>query len=233
VLNAGGNVDMTSWIDKVPALLHAWYPGQEGGTALAQLLFGDVSPSGKLPMSFERRLEDGATRDSYGLKPGAHGVAYSEGVLLGYRHFDRSSVRPQFPFGFGLSYTTFQYGDLAVHRERDGVRVSFSVRNTGRRPGDEVAQVYVGDAHSRVPRPVKELKGFARVALKPGEKKAVSILLDRRAFAYYDTTGKQWTVEPGDFTIAVGSSSEKIELAGHVMLSAGDVAALRGDASVR
>jgi beta-glucosidase len=226
VVNAGGNVDMSSWIDRVPALLHAWYPGQEGGTALAQLLFGEYSPSGKLPMSFERRLEDTATHDSYQLKPGAHGVAYTEGVFLGYRHFDRSDVKPLFPFGFGLSYTTFRYDHLAVARTPRGIRVSFAIRNTGHRRGAEVAQVYVGDAHSHVPRPVKELKGFAKLDLQPGESRTASVLLDRRAFAYYDTVGRTWKAEPGTFTIAVGSSSEKIELRQALDLTGDEIAAL-------
>jgi beta-glucosidase len=230
VLNAGGNVDMTSWIDRVPALLHAWYPGQEGGNALAQILFGEVSPSGKLPVSFERRLEDGATYDSYRLKPGAHGVAYTEGVFLGYRHFDRAKVKPRFPFGFGLSYTTFRYSKLAISRTPREVTVSFTIRNTGHHRGAEVAQVYVGDSHSHVPRPVKELKGFAKVDLGIGEEKTVSVVLDRRSFAYYDTVGKDWKVEPGVFTISVGSSAEKMELQQSITLTSSDNASLPDDA---
>jgi beta-glucosidase len=229
VVNAGGNVDMAPWIDKIPALLYAWYPGQEGGTALAQLLFGQFSPSGKLPVSFERRLEDGATFNSYALKPGAHGVAYTEGVFLGYRHFDRSSVKPLFPFGFGLSYTTFQYSKLAISRTPRGVTVSFAIRNTGSRRGAEVAQVYVGDSHAHVPRPLKELKGFAKVDLAPREEKRVSVDLDRRSFAYYDTAGQSWKVEPGVFAISVGSSSETMELRGNVTFAGSDIPALPGD----
>ena len=229
VVNAGGNVDMQAWVDRIPALLYAWYPGQEGGTALAQILFGTFSPSGKLPVSFERRLEDGATFDSYRLKPGAHSVAYTEGVFLGYRHFDRSSVKPQFPFGFGLSYTTFQYSKLAISRTANGVTVSFAIRNTGTRRGAEVAQVYVGDAHSHVTRPVKELKGFAKVDLAPGEEKRVSVNLDRRSFAYYDTAGKSWKVEPGVFAISVGSSSDATELRGDVTFGGSDIPASAGD----
>ena len=223
VLNAGGNVDMSAWLDRVPVLLHAWYPGQEGGIALAQILFGEFSPSGKLPVSFERRLEDGATYNSYYTQPGAKGVSYSEGVFLGYRHFGRSPVKPLFPFGYGLSYTIFQYSGLQVSHDRHDVKVSFKVKNTGNRQGAEIAQVYVADSHSHVPRPIKELKGFVRLDLKPGEEKAASVLLDRRSFAYYDTAGKQWKVEPGDFTIFVGSSSEKMELGGRVTLTSSDI----------
>ncbi len=223
VITAGGNVDMTQWIDAVPGILHAWYPGQEGGRALAQILFGDYSPSGKLPASFERHWEDNATFHSYYPRDEEKRVEYSEGVFVGYRHFDRSSVKPLFPFGYGLSYTTFEYSKLSV-TPRNGdlsqpIMVSFDLKNSGRLPGAEVAELYVGDAHSSVPRPVKELKGFAKVRLQPGETKHVSLRLDRRAFSYYDVNGKDWNAQPGDFAILVGSSSEKIELKGSFTLS--------------
>jgi beta-glucosidase len=150
-------------------------------------------------------------------------VEYSEGVFVGYRHFDRSSVKPLFPFGYGLSYTTFEYSKLSV-TPRNGdlsepIVVSFDVKNSGPMPGAEIAELYVGDAHSSVPRPVKELKGFAKVRLNPGETKRVSLTLDRRAFSYYDVKKKDWNAEPGDFAILVGSSSEKIELKGSFALS--------------
>ncbi len=238
VLTAGGNVNMAGWIDSTPALLHAWYPGQEGGTALPRLLFGDVSPSGKLPASFERRLEDSATFNTYydpkigpttgGDKRDYSGairgrVNYSEGVLLGYRHFDRSTTKPLFPFGYGLSYTTFKYSNLKVTPSKvkgdAPITVSFDVTNTGKREGAEIAQVYVSEKHPTVHRPLKELKGFAKVLLKPGETKRVSVSLDRRAFSYYDVNGKNWTANPGDFAILVGSSSEKTELTGNATLA--------------
>jgi beta-glucosidase len=216
VLTAGGNVDMTQWIDKVPAILHLWYPGQEGGAALAQILFGDYNPSGKLPVSFERRWEDNPVFHNYYPANGQMRVQYSEGVFLGYRHFDRSTIKPLFPFGFGLSYTTFAYANLSVAPQagnlNEPVTVSFEVKNTGHREGAEVAELYVGDSHSSVPRPVKELKGFAKVNLKPGESKRVTLKLDRRAFSFYDTTKKAWSAEPGEFSILVGGSSDKIEL---------------------
>jgi len=222
VLTGGGAADMSRWIGQTPALLQAWYPGEEGGTALAQLLFGEYSPSGKLPVSFERRWEDNATFHSYYDTNGSKHVAYSEGVFLGYRHFDRSTVKPLFPFGYGLSYTAFEYANLLVTPASGPgtvpVTVSFQVKNTGTREAAEVAQLYVGDRHSRVERPVKELKGFAKVGLKPGESKTVELTLDRRAFSYYDVARKQWTAEPGEFEILVGSSSAKIELAGKFML---------------
>jgi beta-glucosidase len=222
VLTAGGNVDMRHWIDQVPALLHAWYPGQEGGTALAQILFGKVSPSGKLPASFERRWEDNASFGGYYPNKGDKRVEYKEGIFVGYRHFDRAQVKPLFPFGYGLSYTTFQYSDLKVTPLSADlsapISVSCNIKNTGSREGQEVAEVYVGDSHASVPRPVKELKGFAKVHLRPGETKQVTIRLDRRAFSFYDVEKGNWKAEPGKFSILVGSSSEKIELQGEFTL---------------
>jgi beta-glucosidase len=226
VLNAGGNVDMRVWLESVPAVLHQWYPGQEGGTALAQLLFGEYSPSGKLPASFEKRWEDNATYNSYYPKPGEKRVAYSEGVFVGYRHFDRSPVKPQFPFGFGLSYTTFAYSNLKIANAGDHITVDFDLRNTGSRDGAEVAQLYVGDGHAKVQRPVKELKAFARVNLKPGEVRHVSLTLNRRAFQYYDLAAKGWHADPGSFDIMIGSSSAKIELQKPVALSAQELSHL-------
>jgi len=216
VLTAGGNVDMTRWIDKVPALLHAWYPGQEGGTALAQILFGESSPSGKLPTSFERRWEDNPTFHSYYPQKGDKRVVYKEGIFLGYRHFDRSNVKPLFPFGYGLSYTRFAYSDLRVEPLPAGgealVKVSFMLKNVGSREGAEISELYVGDSHASVLRPLKELKGFAKVELLPGETKQVILTLNRRAFSYYDVKKRDWTAEPGDFAIFVGSSSTDIKL---------------------
>ncbi|MGA7925267.1 MAG: glycoside hydrolase family 3 C-terminal domain-containing protein [Candidatus Sulfotelmatobacter sp.] len=216
VVTAGGNVDMTQWIDRVPAILHAWYPGQEGGTALAQILFGDYSPSGKLPASFERHWEDNPTFHSYYPEKGEKRVRYSEGVFLGYRYFDRSETKPLFAFGYGLSYTTFGYARLSVMPQtgnlNEPVTVSFDVKNTGQREGAEVAELYVSESHPSVPRPVKELKGFAKVDLKPGETKRVTLTLDRRAFSFYDVRKNDWSAEAGDFTILMGGSSDNIQL---------------------
>jgi beta-glucosidase len=216
VITGGGNVDMTQWIDQVPAVLHAWYPGQEGGTALAQLLFGDYSPSGKLPASFERRWEDNPTFHNYYPAKGEQKVQYAEGVFVGYRHYDRSTTKPLFAFGYGLSYSTFEYSKLTVTPQagdlNEPISVSFDLRNTGHREAAEVAELYVGDTHASVPRPVKELKGFAKVNLKPGETRHVTLKLDRRAFSFYDATKGEWRAEPGDFAILVGSSSDNIQL---------------------
>jgi beta-glucosidase len=223
VITSGGSVDMTQWIDRIPGVIEVWYPGQEGGTALAQILFGQYSPSGKLPASFERQWEDNATFHSYYPKPGEKQVEYSEGVFLGYRHFDRGGVKPLFPFGYGLSYTTFAYHNLKVSPDtgnlNEPVTVSFDLENTGHYEGAEVAQVYVSDNHARVPRPVKELKGFVRIELKPSESSHVSVALDRRAFSYYDTLKKNWSADPGSFGILVGSSSDTIELQGTFVLA--------------
>ena len=216
VLTAGGNVDMTRWIDNVPALLYAWYSGQEAGTALAQILFGEYSPSGKLPASFERRWEHNAVFDSYYPEKGEKRVTYKEGVFVGYRHFDRASVKPRFPFGYGLSYSTFKYANLAISPKSGDagapITVTFDVTNTGTMQAGEVAQLYVSDTHASVPRPVKELKGFAKVNLKPGETQKVTLRIDRRSLSYYDLTKKQWTADPGQFAILIGSSSDNIEL---------------------
>jgi beta-glucosidase len=228
VLTAGGNADMTRWIDHTPALVHAWYPGQEGGTALAQLLFGDFSPSGRLPVSFERRWEDSAVFDSYYPEGESKKVTYTEGVFLGYRHFDKVSTKPLFPFGFGLSYTKFQYTNLAISPDvmkGDGtVMVSFDVTNIGQREGSEVAQVYVGQRHASVPRPVKELKGFTKIHLMPNETRRASVPLDRRALSYYDVNSKQWKADAGSFDVYVASSAEQIHLQGKLALQAAETA---------
>jgi beta-glucosidase len=223
VLTAGGNVDMTQWIDNVPAILQAWYPGQEGGTALAQLLFGDYSPSGKLPASFEGRWEDNPTFHSYYPAKGENRVQYSEGVFVGYRHFDRSDTKPLFAFGYGLSYATFAYSKLSVTPQagnlNEPVTVSFDLKNTGQREAAEVAELYVGAPHASLPRPVKELKGFAKINLKPGETQRVTLKLDRRAFSFYDVKKSDWSAEAGDFLILVGGSSDKTQLQGKFTLT--------------
>jgi beta-glucosidase len=223
VITAGGNVDMTQWVDRVPAILHAWYPGQEGGRALAQIIFGDYSPSGKLPVSFERRWEDNPTFHSYYPKPGESRVQYSEGVFVGYRQYDRSETKPLFAFGHGLSYTKFEYSGLSVSPQSANatgpVTVSFEVKNTGQREGAEIAQLYVGDSHASIPRPVKELKGFAKINLKPGESKQVTLTLDCRAFSFYDVKKSDWNAEAGEFPILVGGASDDIQLKGKFTLA--------------
>jgi beta-glucosidase len=220
VMTSGGGVDMTRWIDHVPALLEAWYPGEEGGTALAQLLFGEFNPSGRLPITMERRWEDNPAHDTYYPQDGGQKVEYSEGVFIGYRHYDKSATKPLFPFGYGLSYTTFAYKNMKVSRASGGdqVSVTFDVTNTGARAGADVAEVFVGDRHAPVPMPARELKGFAKVNLNPGETKGITVKLDRRAFSYYDVGKHEWTLPAGEFDLFVGHSADDIELQGKLTL---------------
>jgi beta-glucosidase len=219
VVTSGGAVAANDWLERVPALLQAWYPGQEGGRAIAEILFGDVNPSGKLPATFERRWEDNPVHDSYYADPATHRVAYKEGVFVGYRGYERNGTKPLFAFGHGLSYTTFKYDGLGIERQADAsYKVSFAVTNTGNRAGAAVPQLYVADRHAKVPRPLKELKGFTKVMLQPGEARTVVIPLDSRAFSYYDVANRRWRADAGTFEILIGSSSDQIELKGEVAL---------------
>jgi beta-glucosidase len=226
VITSGGGTDMSGWVERVPAVLQAWYPGQEGGTALAEILLGDVNPSGRLPVTFERRWEDNPVHASYyPASEDAKRVEYQEGVFVGYRGYEKNNIKPLFPFGHGLSYTTFKYDNLKVApvttteaTAGPTFEVSFDVKNTGSREGSDVAQVYVSDTHASVPRPPKELKGFSKVTLRPGESRRVTVRLDGRAFSYYDVAAKRWRHDPGDFDILVGRSSEQIELRGKATL---------------
>jgi beta-glucosidase len=223
VVTSGGSVDMTAWIDRVPAVLEAWYPGQQGGTALAEILFGDVNPSGRLPVSFERRWEDNPVHDSYYAEQGTRRINYKEGVFVGYRGYEHASIKPLFAFGSGLSYTSFKYSNIATKRSASvngGLfEVSFDVINTGSREGADVAQVYVSSPQAKVPRPARELKGFSKVFLRPGETKRVTITLESRSFTYYDVDAKQWRADAGDYEIQVGRSSDKIELRSKINLA--------------
>ena len=213
VILEGTMVEMDSWLDKVPALLQAWYPGMEGGNALARILFGDVNPSGKLAATFPKRLEDSPAH-ALGAYPGTNGtVTYTEGLFVGYRWFDAKNIKPLFPFGFGLSYTTFKYSNLQIANGIDGtVTAQFEIENTGSRAGAEVAQLYVHPEKPGVMRPEKELKGFKKVFLKPGEKQTLTIPLTQGAFAYFDPDKMGWIAEKGDFKILVGGSSRDLAL---------------------
>ena len=226
LLTAGGGVDMNAWLEQIPALLQVWYPGQEGGKAAAEILFGEVNPSGRLPATFERHWADNPVHDSYYPAEATNRVVYKEGVFVGYRGYEHNGTKPLFPFGYGLSYTTFKYANLTIKpadstTKSNGLaaplyQISFDVTNTGTREGADVAQVYVSDPQSRVPRPAKELKGFARINLQPGETKTSTITLDSRAFAYYDTAAKQWRTDATEYQILVGRSSQDIQLRGGV-----------------
>lgn len=222
VVNAGGGIDFSDWGDKVKAIVMAWYSGQEGGRAVAEILTGVISPSGKLPISIEHRWEDNPVSKSYyeNMKFAEYKrTQYSEGIFMGYRGYDKSGIKPLYPFGYGLSYTTFAYGNLMV--EKNGVnrvKVTFDISNTGKMDAAEVAQVYVHDVKSSVPRPYKELKGYEKVFLKKGETKRVTIELEDDAFSYYDMDKQRFVVEKGDFEILVGTSSECLPLKGSITL---------------
>ncbi len=223
-ITSGGNVDSTAWIDRVPALIESWYAGERAGTAFAEILTGQVNPSGHLPVTFERRAEENPTFANYYPKEGTRRVVYKEGIFVGYRGYEHNGTPPLFPFGFGLSYTTFTFANLALIPASAGsnpqVQVTFDVTNTGQRAGAEVAQVYVSEVRPRLPRPAHELKGFDRVTLAPGETKHVSITLDARSFAFYDVAKKNWAINPGKFAIQVGDSVAFLPLQGTVDLTA-------------
>lgn len=209
VLNVGAPVAMP-WVDDVRALVLAYYPGQEAGRALARVLLGDVNPSGHLPVTFPKRLEDTPAWTSF---PGARRAVYGEGVFVGYRHYDARDVAPLFPFGHGLSYTSFAYRGLRVPKtvtRGEPVTVRVTVTNTGRRTGYEVAQLYLGDCQSSLPRPPRELKGFQKVLLKPGASAELKFSLDERALSFFDPVLRRWTCEPGAFEVSVGRSSRDL-----------------------
>jgi beta-glucosidase len=224
VVNISGNAVAMPWIDRVPAVVQDWYLGSEAGHSLADVLSGAVNPSGKLPFTFAVAMEDGPikTEVQYPGVPSGKSMAgmdimheeYTEGLYVGYRWYDAQQVKPLFPFGHGLSYTTFSYGEPKVSKPSmtasGKVTVSVPVTNTGSVAGAEVVQFYVSDPEASVDRPVKELKGFAKVLLEPGETRTVSVDLDRSALSYFDAARHEWVAEPGRFDVLVGSSSSDI-----------------------
>jgi beta-glucosidase len=217
VLNAGAPLAMP-WVDEVPAILDAFYPGQDGGSAMVDILTGAVNPSGKLAVTFPKRLEDTPAFLDY---PGTRHIRYGEGVFVGYRYYDKRQVEPLFPFGFGLSYTTFEFGAITApkhFKQGENVTVSVPVKNTGARKGKEVVQLYVHDVASSVGRPVRELKGFAKVELAPGKSTKIKFVLDPRAFSFYDPHLAKWVAEPGVFEIQVGNSSRDIKVKARMTL---------------
>lgn len=226
ILNAGGNVATTNWINNVKGVIHGWYGGQEGGTAMAGILFGLTNPSGKLPVTFEKKWEDNPTYNNYYDPDGDKRVPYSEGLLVGYRYYDTKNVEPLFPFGFGLSYTTFDYSNLVITPTQtdkpNSVEVSFDVTNSGGMAGAEVAQLYISEQSPKVYRPNKELKGFVRVFLNPGETKNLTIKLDSASFSYFKLKKKAFGYDPGNFDILVGASSKDIRLRGSVTIDKQD-----------
>jgi beta-glucosidase len=232
-LSGGVGTDTGRWLAQVPALLQIYYPGQEGGTAVAEVLFGKHNPEGKLPVSFDRSWEENPSAPYYYPIKGADTslhvtengkppvdyviphVKYEDGLMVGYRYWTTTGKHPLFPFGFGLSYTSFSFANLqapATAASGSTVSVSFDVTNTGSVAGAEVAQLYVSDPSSTVKRPERELKGFEKVRLAPGETKHVNINLDARAFSYWDAKAHKWTIDPGKFVILAGDSSENTPL---------------------
>ncbi len=218
VLQSGGPVDMRAWTGDAAAIIQAWYGGMEGGNALAAVLFGDVNPSGKLPMTFPAKLEDSPAHALASYPDENLLIDHKEGLYVGYRYFDSHDVEPAFAFGHGLSYTTFEYSDLSVTAGDAGVEVGLRLTNTGPVAGSEVVQVYVSDEASSLPRPARELKAFDRVELAPGESAELTFVLDDDAFSYYDPAKPGWVLEPGKFTIHAGSSSRDLRVSGQVDL---------------
>jgi beta-glucosidase len=220
VLNGGAAVLMNEWLDKVPVLIAAWYPGQEGGNALADIILGEINPSGKLPTTFIEKWEDSPAYGNYPEEEGE--VHYEEGIFVGYRHFDKENIEPLFPFGYGLSYTTFKYSDLKINKKsikkNEKIKINLKVENTGEHAGAEIVQLYVQDTKASVERPIKELKEFKKVFLKPGEKKQISFELDKSALSFYDIISKDWIAEKGKFKVLIGSSSKDIRLTGEFTL---------------
>ncbi|MGI4738121.1 MAG: glycoside hydrolase family 3 C-terminal domain-containing protein [Janthinobacterium lividum] len=221
VLLNGGPIEVAAWAGQAKAIVEAWYPGMEGGNALAHILYGDVNPSGKLPVTFPVKLED-APAMKLGEYPSTPGSplkqTYKDDIYVGYRYYDTYKVKPQFAFGHGLSYTTFEYGKLAVTPGKQSATVKLTVRNTGKVAGAEIVQLYVHDVKASVKRPDKELKGFEKVFLKPGETKTVTLQLPAESFQYYDEAKKQWVLEPGQFEVRVGSASDNIRQTGSLTL---------------
>jgi beta-glucosidase len=210
VLDSGGPVLMP-WITQVKGVVEAWYPGQQDGNAIAAVLFGSVDPSGKLPETFPA-FESQLPTNTVAQYPGVNNQeAYSEGLLIGYRWYNAKHIAPLFPFGYGLSYTSFSVADLSVRRGSGGAQLTFTVRNSGKRVGAEVAQVYVGDPAS-TGEPPEQLEGYQKVFLKPGQSKRVTVPVSHHAFAYWNAAANGWRVAPGCYSLMVGTSSADLPL---------------------
>lgn len=237
VFNTGSGLNMTNIADKAAAIIYAWYPGQIGNVALAEILSGKVNPSGKLPVTIEKKFEDSP---GFGYIPegeqfyiGWNGegekahpvydVVYNEGIFVGYRWYENKKIEPLYPFGYGLSYTDFEYSDLKLSSDNinvnDTLEITFTLKNTGKRAGSEIAQIYVSDQESSLPRPIKELKGFEKVFLNAGEKKQVTVRLSKKDFSFWSPDKKDWYAEPGKFNILIGSSSADIRLESNIELT--------------
>jgi beta-glucosidase len=230
IVNSGGGIGMTEWNDNIAALVYSWYPGQIGNKALAEVLAGITNPSGKLPITIEKKFEDspgypyipkgeklytGWTQDSE-IKHPVHDIVYNEGVFIGYRWYEHKKIEPLYHFGYGLSYTTFKYGKLELSapemKKGETLKVHFTVQNTGKKEGTEIAQMYISDVKASVERPEKELKDFIRVDLKPGEKKMVELEINQADLSFFDEASNTWVAEPGEFKVLIGAASNDIKL---------------------
>jgi beta-glucosidase len=230
IVNSGGGINMSRWSEEVKAIVYAWYPGQNGNTALAEILAGKISPSGKLPFTIEKRFEDSP---GYGYKPAEepfdtgwdgdmlfdipiNNIEYKEGIFIGYRWYDSKNIAPLYHFGFGLSYSSFEYSNIRISSHgfagNKTVRVLCDIRNTGKYDAQEIAQLYIHDEEASVLRPAKELKGFAKVHLAPGERKTVAFVVSERELAFWDTGSKSWKTEKGVYDAMIGSASNDIQL---------------------
>jgi beta-glucosidase len=214
VLSTGSPVLMDKWLANVHGLIEAWFAGEQAGNAIAEILLGETNPSGKLPMTFPKSWEDCSAFNTYKKEDGT--TRYEDGIYVGYRHFEKNKIQPLFPFGFGLSYTTFKYNDLKLSsnemNKNDKLIVSVNLKNTGKVKGSEVVQLYINDVKASVDRPVKELKGFKKVNLNPGEEKVVEFIIDQKALSFFDPKLKDWNAESGEFEILIGNSSQNIKL---------------------
>jgi beta-glucosidase len=230
IVTSGSGIRMTDWNDKSKAIIYAWYAGQNGNTALAEIISGKTNPSGKLPITIEKDFKDSP---GFGYIPGGetlnkeqnnkgekshpvYDVVYKEGVFTGYRWYEKKNIEPLYPFGHGLSYTAFEYSDLKVSKDtihgQDTIQVNFTIKNAGKRKGMEIAQLYVQDIECTVPRPIKELKGFKKVEIEAGQITNVQIELTMKEFSFWNPKTKDWFAEKGKFIISVGSSSKDIKL---------------------
>jgi beta-glucosidase len=231
VVMKSGTAVLMPWANSVPAILQAWYPGEEDGNAVAAVLFGDVNPSGKLPLTFPLQLADlpANTPAQYPgvLVNGVNTATYSEGIFVGYRHYDQANITPLFPFGFGLSYTNFSFQNLAVTpatfsfttNPTQTVTVTLNVTNTGSVAGAEVVQLYLGIPSTVVPEPPKSLQGFQKILLQPGQTLPVQLTLNKRSFSYWDILSNSWKVVPGTYQIMLGNSSRNILLQSQITIN--------------
>jgi len=216
VLINGSPIKMDTWIGKVKAIIEAWYPGQEGGHVIADIIFGDINPSGKLPLTFPLKLEDSPAHISNERYPGDDKVFYNEGIFVGYRHFDKKKIEPLFPFGFGLSYTSFDYDNLKLDKSPfsgdEVMNISLNVKNIGNQKGAEIVQLYIQEVEPKVERPIKELKGFKKLFLKPNQKRRVEFKIDKEDLSYYNEKLNSWNINEGIFNMLIGSSSRDVRL---------------------